>query len=66
MSKEKKENPYKVTLTPYPIDKKQENELLTELAHIFYDLSCQFCKPLLKKATLQKEEHFSSSLTKEA
>ena len=50
---------YKVTLIPHSINEKKEKELLTELANIFYDLGCQFCKTP-KTTTLQKEEDLSS------
>ena len=51
---------YKVTLIPHHINEKTEKDLLTELAHIFYDLNCQFCKTSLKPTTLHKEEDLSS------
>ena len=44
----------KVTLEPYQISKEKQKLLLTELAQIFYDLSCQFHKTSSDATSLDK------------
>ena len=44
----------KILLVPHKITKEQEELLLTELAWIFYDLSCQF----RNQSSTTEEHHF--------
>ena len=44
-----------VSLVPYKIEKEREELLLSELARIFYDLSCQF----RDESASAKEQHLA-------
>ena len=52
----------KVTLVPHRISEEKQKQLLTELAQLFYDLSCQFRGGSPDATTLNKSPLLGPSI----